>query len=144
MRAVQSAILKLAPLGDSGCAFLTAVQSVLGNLSLDDVLGAYDESLKSGFISKEGYIKNWEALLSFYAKRPVHVLKVEKEAIHLDDLKALITKYGPPFRIFGRYVNNSKEHFVELDARLGVIGNTLEVSECVNKGTLVGLRYAYC
>lgn len=144
MRAVQSAILKLTPLGDSGCAFLTAVQSVLGDLPLDDVLRAYDESLKSGFISKEGYINNWETLLSYYAKRPVHVLKIEKECINLDDLKALIAKYGPPFRIFGRFVNNSKEHFVELNDCLGVIGNTLEVSECVNKGTLVGLRYAYC
>jgi len=112
-------------IGESGCCLL----SFLYAIGVDPILAIidYDDLVKNGLIATDCTIQDYAKLAKYF--------KVECSIMYSSNTLAYIKDK----MYLGRWTRNGYNHFVVMKNGK-VIWNPLDVSKCVNEGTLSDIR----
>ena len=112
-------------IGESGCCLL----SFLYAIGVDPILAIidYDDLVKNGLIATDCTIQDYVKLAKYF--------KVDCSLIYSSNTLAYIKDK----MYLGRWTRNGYNHFVVMKNGK-VIWNPLDVSKCVNEGTLSDIR----
>ena len=112
-------------IGESGCCLL----SFLYAIGVDPILAIidYDDLVKNGLIATDCTIQDYAKLAKYF--------KVECSLMYSSNTLAYIKDK----MYLGRWTRNGYNHFVVMKNGK-VIWNPLDVSKCVNEGTLSDIR----
>ena len=112
-------------IGESGCCLL----SFLYAIGVDPILAIidYDDLVKNGLIATDCTIQDYVKLAKYF--------KVECSLMYSSNTLAYIKDK----MYLGRWTRNGYNHFVVMKNGK-VIWNPLDVSKCVNEGTLSDIR----